>query len=216
MKPLSPQLIDQALNWRYAVKRFDPSQKIPSDQWSVLEQSLVLTPSSYGLQPWKFLVIKTPELREKLRLVSWKQSQVTDASHYVVFLYQKMIQENDVDRMMQRMAEVQQIDVQKLKGYRDVIVGDVVKGQRAHNIASWSQRQTYIAMGFLLKAAALLRIDTCPLEGLETAEYDHILGLQDSQWSTVAAVALGYRHPEDRHQHFKKVRYPHSEIIEYR
>ena len=82
---IHPQEILDKLHWRYAVKKFDPSQKISEADWFVLEESLRLAPSSYGLQPWKFIVVQNPEIRATLTPVSWNQTQVQDCSHYVVF-----------------------------------------------------------------------------------------------------------------------------------
>lgn len=204
------------LNWRYAVKRFDPSKKISQKDWEVLEQSLLLSPSSYGLQPWKFLVVQNPDLRKKLRAVSWNQGQVEDCSHFVVFTTRPRITEHDVDRYLKRVSEVRSVPLENLAGAKKAIMGDVVTGVRSQVIQWWAHRQAYIAMGFLMETAALLNIDTCPLEGLDPAAYDKILNLEDSGYLTVAAVAVGYRHSEDKFQFMKKVRYEKPEVIEYK
>lgn len=85
----TPDSVLQQLKWRYATKKFDPSKKIPDDIWHALEQSMVLAPSSFGLQPWKFFVIRNPEIRSQLVAHSWGQTQVVDASHLVVFAIKK-------------------------------------------------------------------------------------------------------------------------------
>ena len=95
-----------ALNWRYATKVFDPTKKIPEDTWKALEESLVLTPSSFGLQPWKFLVIQDQELREQLVAHSWRQRQVADCSHLVVMATKRAMNEADIDANLMRIAEV--------------------------------------------------------------------------------------------------------------
>lgn len=203
------------LNWRYAVKRFDASKKISAKDWDVLEQSLLLTPSSYGLQPWKFFVVQNPELRKKLREASWRQSQVEDCSHFVVFTTRNDITEKDIERHLERIAQVRSVSMESLAGFRKSMMNDVILGPRREVIKWWSHRQSYIAMGFLMETAALMGIDTCPLEGLEPNTYDQILNLQDSGYSTVAAVAVGYRHPEDKTQGNKKVRFDKAQVIEY-
>lgn len=213
---MNNEFILQQLNWRYAVKRFDPNKKISQNDWQVLEQSLLMSPSSYGLQPWRFLVIQNMELRKKLREVSWNQSQVEDCSHFVVLTTRPTINEADVDRHIQRMASVRSVAIENLAGAKKSIMNDVVNGPRAQIIKWWSQRQSYIAMGFLMETAALMGIDTCPLEGLDPAAYDKILNLENSDYLTVAAVALGYRHPEDKFQFNKKVRFEKSEVIQYK
>ncbi len=204
-----------ALEWRYATKKFDATKKIPAEEWKALEQSLVMAPSSYGLQPWKFIVVKNPEIREKLKAASWNQTQVTDASHLVVLASKEKITEEDVQEFMKLNASVRGMPVENLKGYQEMIIGDLVKGPRSAIIGSWAQRQAYIAMGFVMEAAAMLKVDTCPLEGLDPTAYDQILDLQGSGYKTVAAVAFGYRHAEDGYAMAKKVRYPAEKVIQY-
>lgn len=207
------QHIMQGLQWRYATKQFDSQKKIPAADWSTLLESLRLAPSSYGLQPWQFLVVENPKVRQELRAVSWNQTQVTDASHFVVIAYKESMSEEDIARFIGHTAKVRSMDVNVLNGYRDMMIGDLVKGPRSSIINFWAQRQSYIAMGFLMETAALLSIDTCPLEGLDPAAYDKILKLENSGYKTVAAVACGYRHADDKYQSVKKVRYDQSDVI---
>ncbi|MEK6773081.1 MAG: NAD(P)H-dependent oxidoreductase [Bdellovibrionota bacterium] len=203
------------LNWRYAVKRFDASKKISSDDWDLLEQSLLLTPSSYGIQPWKFLIVQDSELRKKLCEASWNQSQVKDCSHYVVFTTRSEILEQDIQRHIERIAEVRGVSHEALAGFKKGMLSDLVHGPRSQVIKWWSHRQAYIAMGFLMETAALLSIDTCPLEGLDPLSYDKILNLEGTDYLSVAAVALGYRHADDKTQNNKKVRFDKKEVIQY-
>src|SRR5271155_3642326 len=119
-----------ALNWRYATKFFDETKKIPADIWQTLEQALVLTPTSYGLQPYKFLVISNPAKRFELLPHSWGQKQVVDASHFVVFTARTEMKEADVDRFIKRAAEIGKFPVERLDKYRGVIIGDIVHGSR--------------------------------------------------------------------------------------
>lgn len=209
------ETLQQALQWRYAVKKFDAQKKVSDKDWQVLENSLVLAPSSYGLQPWKFLVVQNPELRTKLREVSWGQSQVTDCSHYVVLTYKKKMDEAHIQKYVDKIASVRGVSLASLDGYKNMMIGDVVKGPRAQIIEWWAQKQTYIAMGFLMEAAALLKIDACPMEGLEPKSYDKILNLENSEWATVAAVAVGYRHPEDALQKAAKVRFDNKDVVQF-
>lgn len=206
--------IQEALEWRYATKKFDASKKISTQDWNTLTESLKLAPSSYGVQPWKFLVIENPKIREQLKPVSWNQTQVTDASHYVVFLYKEGIDEGYVNKFINRMAEVRNAPLESLQGYKDLLINNLVKAPE-EKIRVWSQRQAYIAMGFLLETAALLKIDATPMEGFSPSDYDKILGLEGSGWKSVATVALGYRHAEDSYQNLKKVRFADDTLIEY-
>ncbi len=206
--------VTEALNWRYATKRFDSTKKISSADWATLEQALILSPSSYGLQPWKFLVIQNPKIREQLKASSWNQTQVTDCSHFVVLATRPKMTEKNVDDYVSQISKVRGTPVASLKEYREMMVGDVVKGPRSEVISFWAQKQAYIAMGFLMETAALLKIDTCPMEGLDPAAYDKILKLEETDFKTAAAVAVGYRHPEDSYQNLKKVRFDRNTVIQ--
>ncbi len=202
------------LKWRYATKQFDPSKSISPEIWTALEDALVLTPSSYGLQPWKFLIITSSELKEQLKPLSRNQSQVTDCSHYVVFAIKKNLTAEDVDRFMARTAELRGGNVEAMAGYRNLIVSDLVDGARSFNINDWSTRQTYIALGNFMTSAALLGVDTCPMEGIEPVNYDRLLGLSAKGFTTVVACAAGYRSEADKYASLAKVRFPKSEILE--
>jgi nitroreductase len=210
---MNHEQIESALNWRFATKKFDATKKIDAKDWRVLEDSLVKTPTSYGLQPYKFIVVQNADLREKLKAASWNQTQVTDCSHYVVFVYKKKMDAEHVQKYINRVAEVRGVALESLDGYKKTMLGDVVNGPRAEVINWWAQRQAYIAMGFLLETAALLQVDACPMEGLDAGQYDKILDLEGSSWATVASVALGYRHSEDPIAKQKKVRFANSDLI---
>jgi nitroreductase len=207
------QEILEKLQWRYAVKKFDPSKKISEADWFVLEESLRLAPSSYGLQPWKFIVVQDPKIRAALTPVSWNQTQVEDCSHYVVLATLTKIEVAYVEKFVAKIAQVRELDVASLENYKNLMVSDLVNGPRSAIVQWWSQRQSYIAMGMLMETAALLDIDACPLEGIEPAAYDRILQLEGSGYAAVAAVALGYRSLEDKYQLLKKVRFDCDDVI---
>ena len=126
----SPETLVRQLQWRYAVKKFDPARTIPPQHWKALEQALVLSPSSFGLQPWKFFVVANPEVRAKLLRFSWGQKQVVDASHLVVFAIKHNLGLADIDRYLARMAEVQGLTKESLAGLRKMIVGGLVSRTR--------------------------------------------------------------------------------------
>jgi nitroreductase len=203
----------RALEMRYAAKKFDPSKRIPDPDWKILESSLVLSPSSYGLEPWKFHVVENAPLREKLRAASWNQTQVTDASHYVVLTAKERILREDVEALLQRTSSTRGVPLDALAGYRSIIEGDVLNGPKADFMEAWNQRQVYIAFGFIMLTAALLGIDTCPMEGIEPPKYDEILGIKGSGYKSVAGLALGYRHAEDKYASAKKVRKSATEVL---
>jgi nitroreductase len=209
---LSPEEILDSLNFRYATKAFDRSKKIPANVWQSLQSSLVLTPSSFGLQPWKFMIISSPEIREKLKAASWGQPQLTDASHLVVFTVRTDLTQVDIDEWIHRLSEVQGTPVENLAPLAGMISSftgsmDVATRQ------AWNTRQAYIALGQLMTSAAFLGIDSCPLEGISPADYDAVLGLKDSGYATAVACALGYRSPDDKYASMPKARFPASRVI---
>jgi nitroreductase len=203
-----------ALQWRYATKVFDVSKKIPADVWQTLERALVLTPTSYGLQPYKFLVINDPAKRAELLPHSWNQKQAVDASHFVVFTARTKITGADVNKLIQRTSDIRKISPESLNFYRDLMLGDIVNGPRGKTAHEWATRQTYIALGNLMTCAAVLGVDACPMEGLEPAEYDRVLGLSGGDYATVVACALGYRAATDKYASLPKVRYEAKELVQ--
>ena len=216
MSSIPGESLLQQLNWRYATKKFDPAKKISAADWAVIEEALILTASSYGLQPWKFIIVTDPALKAKLRPASWNQSQVEDCSHLVVFTAKQDITEADLDRFVARTAEVRGSTVESLAGYKGFMMGDLVKGARHAVIHEWAARQTYIAMGNLLTSAALLGIDACPFEGIEPAKYDEILGLKGTGYATVSACPVGYRADDDKYASAPKVRFAAKDLIDRR
>ena len=212
-KFIQPEELLDALKWRYATKLFDAAKKIPDDQWKALEEALILSPSSYGLQPWKFIYVTDKPTLEKLRAASWNQSQVTDCSHFIVFTARTDITEKDVDHFITRIAEVRGVGKETQTMYGEMMVKDLVKGPRHEVITHWAGLQNYIALGNFMTSAALLGIDTCPMEGLEPAKYDEILKLKGTGYATLCACAAGYRAASDKCAVLPKVRFPKAEMI---
>jgi nitroreductase len=210
----TPEQLAGALRWRYATKSFRAGARIPPATWSALEDALVQSPSSYGLQPWKFLVIEDPSLRTTLKPHSWGQSQITDCSHLVVFLARRTIEEADLDRLIQATAEARGLNPEQLAPYRGMMAKDLIHGPRSAVIDRWASNQVYIALGTFLTAAALLSVDACPIEGFSPADYDRILNLETSPYRSCVVCAAGYRAPEDRYAALAKVRYSAADLIE--
>ncbi|MEM7557013.1 MAG: NAD(P)H-dependent oxidoreductase [Cyanobacteria bacterium P01_A01_bin.84] len=211
----SPQEVLKQLEWRYAVKEFDSGKKIPEDVWKVLEQSLVLSPSSFGLQPWKFFVVRNPEIRQQLVEHSWGQKQVVDASHLVVLTIKKDVNEKDVNTYVQRMSEVRNVPLEKLEGLSNMVKGFLTNPPYPLDKDAWSTRQVYIALGFFMTCAAMLEIDTCPMEGFVPDKYDEILGLKDKGYSTVVVCPVGYRSANDKYANMAKVRFETEDVVDY-
>jgi len=200
-----------ALHWRYAVKRFDPQTTIDPELWQAVEKSLVLTPSSFGLQPWRFLVVTDPAVKAQLPAISWGQQQPSDCSHLVVIATLRSIDTQYVDRFLHDTANTRNIPLESLANYRKVILGFLENGQE--RLADWATQQGYIALGQLMATAAYLGIDACPMEGILPAKYDGILGLEESPYASRVACALGYRHPEDGYASNAKVRFSADDLI---
>ena len=213
MTSVSPSVALTALNWRYAVKKFDPAKKIPADTWAALEQSLVLSPSSYGLQPWKFFVVETPAIRQQLLPHSWGQGQIVDASHLVVFAVKKNVGPADAERLVARSAAVRGVPAEKLDGYKNMMIGSLTRGSAA-DIDIWMSRQVFIALGVFLTTAAMLGVDACPMEGFVPEKYDEVMGLTAKGYAARVVATAGYRATDDASATLAKVRYPVEEVIE--
>jgi len=212
---VSADLVQQQLYWRYATKKFDPNRKISPEIWAVLEESLRLAPSSFGLQPWRFIVVNNPAIRAQLVEHSWGQKQVVDASHLVVLALQKDIGTQDVDRYLARTAQVQGTPMENLQGFGNLIKGFLTQPPYPLNLEEWAARQVYLALGQFMTVAAFMGIDTCPMEGFIPDKYDEILGLKTTPYRSVVVCPVGYRAADDQNAQRPKVRYEKSDVFMY-
>jgi len=210
---MNATLLEQ-LKWRYAVKKFDSQKKISTTEWKTLEESLILTPSSYGLQPWKFIVVQDPQVRKQLTPHSWNQTQVEDCSHFVVLAARIELDDAYLNFFFDEMARIRGVAKETFAGYQKMIASDLKQGPRSKMIQEWATRQVYIALGNLMTCAAMLKIDTCPMEGIAPAKYDEILKLNHSPYRTAVACAVGYRSKEDKYAEAKKVRFDRDKLIQ--
>lgn len=209
------QLIEQ-LKWRYAVKRFDPTKKVSDADWKTLEESLVLSPSSYGLQPWKFYVVTDEAIKKQLQPHAWNQPQIVEASHLVVIAAKKDSDEGDVEKLIDRIVEVRGTKREDLEAMKGMIVNSQRGAIESGYINQWSARQCYIALGTLLTSAAVLGIDACPMEGFVSAEFDKVLGIDKDGYQSVVVCAVGYRDSEhDWLSKLPKVRYESKEVVKH-
>ncbi len=211
---MNETLIEQ-LKWRYATKVFNPEKKISEADWKTLEEALILTPSSYGLQPWKFLVIQNQELKESLVPASYKQQQVADCSHLLVFAVRTKMTEADIDKLISATAEARGVEVESMDFFRKMMIGDIVEGPRSEDSVGWAKLQSYIALGNFMTSAALLGIDCCPMEGFVPAMYDEALGLEAQGLTTAVVCPAGYRADDDKYAGSPKVRYSADALIEH-
>jgi len=208
----SEQLLER-LNWRYATKQFDSTKKISDADWAALETALQLSPSSGGLQPWKFIVVTNPAVRAKLKPAAYNQSQITDASHLVVFAAKTNFSEADVDAHLQNVAKIQAVPLEALAPLRGMLVGGIVQSMDESARNAWARNQTYIALGNFLTSAASLGIDTCPMEGFDRAQFDDILGLKSKGLATAVIATAGYRSAADKYAAAPKVRFPKEQLF---
>lgn len=212
--PVSGDTIVDSLHWRYAVKQFDASRKIADADWQTFEDTLHLAPSSYGLQPWKFLVVTDQSVKESLIPHAWGQHMVADCSHLVVVCGKKTMTEADVDRLMAATAEARGVESTSLDGYKGMILGSL-QSRTSEFIHAWNARQCYLALGVLLSSAALMQIDACPMEGFVPEQFDELLGLTNSDFTATVICALGYRAESDKYAHLAKVRYDKADVFQY-
>ncbi len=206
------KMIIDGLQTRYSVKQFDTAKKISDEDWSVIEDALVLTPSSFGLEPWKFVVIKDENLKSQLKVASWNQPQITDCSHLVVFCAKNVIDTQYIDLVINNMANVRGLHASDLAGYKERLLGYFANKDLNH--IEYTTNQTFIALGSILTIASLLKIDACPIGGFEPNEYSKILvDVIPAGYTPSVVCPFGYRMPEDKYANIKKARQPKQSII---
>jgi nitroreductase len=204
--------MSEYLNWRYATQKFDPVRKIPEAEFLELLESLRLAPSSYGLQPWKFVVVRDETIREKLRKHAWNQPQVTDASHLLVLCALKGINPGYVKNFTARIAKSRGVALESLSGYEQAMLNSL-KTMPAQALSDWMKRQVYLALGMLLAQCAHKKIDSCPMEGFDAKKFDEILRLKKLDLGSVVLCPIGYRAKDDQYAGLKKVRFTKSEVF---
>jgi nitroreductase len=213
MHPIAPDSVLAQLRWRYATKKFDAAKKIPTDVWSKLEQAVVLAPSSFGLQPWKFIVVTHPEVRKQLHPVSYGQAQILDASQLVVFAAKNPPTPADVELHIARTAQVRGLKPDALDAIKTRMLGFLSHMTEADAFA-WATRQCFIALGVFLSSAALFGVDACPMEGFQKDKYDEILGLKAKGLSAVVIATAGYRAVDDPAAALAKSRFDVNHVVE--
>jgi nitroreductase len=209
------ELIEQ-LKWRYAVKRFNPNKKISDADWKTLEEALILSPSSYGLQPWKFYVVTDEAVKKELQPHAWNQPQIVEASHIVVIAAKKDANSETIEKYINRVNEVRGTPLADLEMLKGMMLNSQKMATENNFINEWSARQCFIALGNLLTSAAMLGIDACPMEGFLPKEFDRILEIEKDGYFSVVVCAIGYRDNEtDWLSKLAKVRYETEEIVKH-
>ena len=205
------KLID-ALNWRYAAKRMN-GNKIPAEKLNTILDAARLAPSSFGLTPYNIIVVEDEETRKKLLPHFYNQPQITESSAVIIFATWKTITENEVANYMAEIAEQRSMPVDGLKDFSNYINGSI-KNLTPEQLQIWAAKQTYIALGFALVAAATEEVDATPMEGFVPAGVDEVLGLTEAGLHSAVAITLGYRDSaSDYLVNAKKVRRDHSKLI---
>ncbi|WP_460272277.1 NAD(P)H-dependent oxidoreductase [Celeribacter sp. ULVN23_4] len=201
------------LNWRYATKKMDPSKPVSEDKVAKIVEAARMAPTSSGLQPFHIFVIRNKELREKLRAVSFDQSQITDGSHLLVFAAYDNYNDARIDAVVNQHASERPGTRERLDTYYDRLKSMYLPREVRTN-ADHAARQAYIALGFALAAAAELEVDSTPMEGFEADKVDEILCLEEKGLKSVLLMPLGTRETEgDWLAPMKKVRKPAYEIV---
>jgi nitroreductase/dihydropteridine reductase len=200
------------LNWRYATKQFDSSKKLSAEQVQFVKEVLRLSPSSSGMQPWKFVIVTNPELRQKLREKAYGQAQITDSALIVVLCILKAVNEDHVNKVLENTAAARHQTPESLQEYRDLMLG-LLKSKNPEQLKEWASDQVYIALGMLLSACAALQIDACPMEGFDRAGFDELLELEKEGCASYVVCAIGFRSAEDKFSQLAKARLSEREVI---
>ena len=200
------------LHWRYATKKFNPEKQVSKDDMETLLEAIRLSASSYGLQPYEVMVIKDPEVRAKLKPAAFGQPQITDASYLLVFAYNTNVDRKYLDKFIKNNSETRNKPVEDFQDLREMIQNSVLTfTEDVKHI--WASRQVYIALGNLLSAAADLKIDVCPMEGFDSAEFDELLDLKSKDLKSVTLATVVYRSEADQLKDAKKVRKSKDELF---
>jgi nitroreductase len=207
----APEII-KALNWRFATQTFDSTKKVSDEDLKTILEAARLTPSSFGIEAWKFLVIENPELRGKIREAAWGQSKVTDASHLIVIARRTDVRENITNELIERSAKIQGVAPEALNGLKEMVTGSMV-GRSEEELDTYVQNQAYIALGVMIETASLLGIDNGPMGGFSPDKVDEILGLKEKNLKSTVLLALGYRKEGDGMR--PKVRRAFEEVVEF-
>ena len=200
------------LEWRSAIKSFDPAKKLSKQQLDQLLAAVQLAPSSLGLQAYKILVVENPEIREQLREAAHGQAQLTQSSQVIIFAIEKNLDKDYGNYYLDLIAKTRGIGREALVGFENMVLGTIESLTDEQKLA-WSTKQAYIALGVLLTAAAEMGIDACPMEGFDAAKFDEILGLKEKGLSAVVIAPVGFRSHEDVYSKMQKVRRPEAELF---
>jgi nitroreductase len=208
---MNNQLIE-ALQWRYATKKYDPSFQLDAKDKETIEQVLQLTPTSYGLQPLHFIWLEDTTLLEKTKTLAWNQQQIVDAAGVLVLCTKTELTPAYLDAHADLMRDTRDMQEEQIKGFRAHLHA-AFGNKPAEHIQVWNDKQAYIALGQLLTACALLQLDATPMEGFDPAALDELLELKEKGLHSVLICTIGKRAADDHYQHLQKVRRPKNSLF---
>ncbi len=204
--------IIDSLRWRYATKKFDNQKNLPQEKIDILVEAFNLTATSYGLQPIKLVVIQDKKIQKELTTHSWNQQQVADASHVLVFCTENVIGEKYIRQYFDTVKAIRNTPDTILDPFKKQLITSFAN-KSSEEIANWTSKQAYLAMGNLLTVCAIEQIDACPMEGFIPEKYDEILNLESLGLSSVLVLPVGYRADDDMFSELKKVRRPTDDMV---
>lgn len=210
---VQPNTIIEALNWRYAVQVFDQTKPLEKDVLYAILESARLAPSAIGFEPWKFIVVENPEIRARIQQAGFGQPKITDAPYLVVIAYRTDLNQTLVQERLERTSRIQKQEISELGGLKQLLDGHINSKTEAE-LEKWAKAQAYIPLGMMIQTAALLGVDSGPMEGFNPDGVDAVLGLKEKNLHATSMIAFGYR-GEDPMALRPKVRRDFNEVVEF-
>lgn len=203
------------LKWRYATKKFNAEKPLPEELVARILEAGNLAATSFGMQAYKFVVVKDRKIIDQLAACSWGE-QLKGASHLIILAARTDVDDAFIKDYLTYCNEVEPRDTEKIEVRYQLISGFVKRMEEEGVKQDWAARQIYIVLGTLLTACANLKVDSCPMEGIDKVKYDEILGLKEKNLTTIVSLPIGYRAVDDEYQNKNKIRKPLSDmVIEY-
>lgn len=201
-----------ALNWRYATKSFDSTKKIPNEDIHKILEATRLSATSYGMQPFRVVLIQNEELKKKMLPLSYNQVQVVEAPFSLLFCAKKQFAEQDVDDMLQWMADGRGLTVESFLPYKQRVMQKVNSMTPERNF-EWAARQCYIALGNVMTVIASMGYDSCPMEGIDAKAFDELFELEKLGLKSIFILPVGYRNQNDNYIQKAKIRVPLEDFV---
>jgi nitroreductase len=201
------------LQWRYATKNMN-GQSVSDEQLTNILAATKLAATSYGLQPFKVIVVGDAAIKVQLMAAAYGQTQVGSSSHVLVFAVPTHLTQGDIDAYIHDVVTTRGIPEVALAGFKSQMSGTLL-ALSAEQQQVWSAKQAYIALGTALAAAAEQRVDSCPMEGFDAAAFDKILGLTEQGYKAVVILPIGFRAASDATANYAKVRKSDADLLEF-